>query len=74
VGDTDPGNPTSLSGAIDFSANGGFFNPGSCTPSGGGCTVSFNLPSSPGTVMVTATYSGDTDHSNGSGTTSVQAF
>jgi hypothetical protein len=36
--------------------------------------VSFILPSSPGTVMVTATFSGDTDHLNGSGTTSVQTF
>jgi hypothetical protein len=52
---------------------GGGFSTVDCTLSGGSCSVAYTAPLvlGPTSVTITATYSGDTDHSAGSDMTSV---
>jgi hypothetical protein len=58
---------------VHFSANAGGFSTTDCTLSSGSCSVTYNGPVVLATtnVTITATYSGDTDHSGGSGMTNV---
>jgi Bacterial Ig-like domain (group 3) len=75
VKDSDAGTPIDPTGTVHFSDNGagGGFSTTDCTLSGGSCSVTYTGPFSllPISVSITATYSGDTDHSGGSGTTNI---
>jgi hypothetical protein len=74
--DSDSGNAIDPSGTVSFNASvTGVFSPTSCTLSSGSCSVTFTPPgvSTSTTIQITATYSGDTDHSGGSDSTTIQA-
>ncbi|HLQ06270.1 MAG TPA: Ig-like domain repeat protein, partial [Nitrososphaerales archaeon] len=75
VKDSDAGTPIDPTGTVHFSDNGagGGFSTTDCTLSSGSCSVTYTptfvLVTTP--VTITATYSGDTDHSGGSGMTDI---
>ena len=76
VTDSDTGTPINPTGTVHFDDNGagGGFSTADCTLSSGTCSVNYTGPIVvvPGTlVTITATYSGDTDHSGGSDMTTV---
>lgn len=76
VSDSDTGSPIGPTGTVHFDDGGagGGFSTMDCTLSSGSCSVTYTGPLVlvPGTlVTITATYSGDTDHSVGSGMTTV---
>jgi large repetitive protein len=74
VTDSDTGTPIDPTGTVHFSDNAsGGFSTTDCTLSSGSCSVTYTGPLVllPTNVTITATYSGDTDHSGGSGMTSV---
>jgi hypothetical protein len=75
VTDSDTGTPIDATGTVHFSANvSGSFSPTGCTLVSGSCSVSYSTLaiSTPTTIAITATYSGDTDHSAGSDVAYVQ--
>ena len=63
--------PTGTASWSDGSAGGSFSNSGSCTLLSGTCTTVYTLPSTPGSVTITATYGGDPTHAGSSGTSSL---
>ncbi|MDE1763538.1 MAG: hypothetical protein KGH88_04750 [Thaumarchaeota archaeon] len=75
---TDISNPSSsIIGIISWSDGGagGIFNPNNCIATSGKCTVTYTLPSSStGSITITASYAGDSSHSNSSGTASLSAI
>ena len=65
--------PTTATGTVSFKSTGpGSFSPGSCTLSGGTCSVTFT-PSAKGPDTVTASYGGDSGHATSSGSAPVTA-
>ncbi|HEV2138371.1 MAG TPA: Ig-like domain repeat protein [Nitrososphaerales archaeon] len=70
----DPGAPIGPTGTVHFSDDaGGGFSTADCILSSGSCSVTYTGPLVllPTTATITATYSGDADHSGGSATTPV---
>ena len=78
VTDTSTSSPSSPSGTVSWSDNGagGSFLPGTCTLSSSSssqsqCTVTYVAPLTPGSITITASYSGDSTHLSSSGTSSL---
>jgi len=75
VTDTDAGGTVVPSGTVHFTADlGGSFSTVDCTLVDGSCSVKYTAPLvlSPTKVTISATYSGDVDHLEGVGITTVQ--
>ncbi len=71
-----PSTPTGLVSWIDGGAGGNFGILPQCTlipsgPSSAACSIAYTAPSTTGSPTITATYSGDFDHSTSSGTSAV---
>ena len=78
VTDTSTSSPSSPSGTVSWSDNGagGSFLPGTCTLSSSSssqsqCTVTYVAPLTPGSITITASYSGDSTHLSSSGRSSL---
>src|SRR5437867_334419 len=78
VADTSASSPSSPTGTVSWSDNGagGSFVAASCTLSSSSssqsqCTVTYLAPLTPGSITITASYSGDSTHLSSSGTSSL---
>jgi hypothetical protein len=75
---TDTSAPTAVTptGTVSFTANpvsSGNFITSSCTLAAGSCSVTYHVTAASGTITITGTYGGDTDHSGSVGSTSISA-
>jgi len=73
VTDTSAGTPTTPTGTLTWGDGGagGSFSGSTCALSSGQCSVVYTAPSASGSVTIRASYSGDSTHASGSGTSSL---